>query len=125
MKFEKTDKNEYVNMGFLEEDELATEDIEMHFIELPKFKQKNPEVASRLEQWLWLIEGEGEKIKMAKSKNEKIKEAINLIREVSMDDKEWQMYEARQRWIADIKTDMNCAKEEGKKERNRRTELEK
>lgn len=38
MKFEKTDKNEYVNMGFLEEDELATEDIEMHFIELPKFK---------------------------------------------------------------------------------------
>ena len=125
MKFEKTDKNEYVNMGFLEEDELATEDIEMHFIELPKFKQKNPEVASRLEQWLWLIEGEGEKIKMAKSKNEKIKEAINLIREVSMDDKEWQMYEARQRWIADIKTDMSCAKEEGKKERNRRTELEK
>ena len=72
MKFEKTDKNEYVNMGFLEEDELATEDIEMHFIELPKFKQKNPEVASRLEQWLWLIEGEGEKIKMAKRKNEKI-----------------------------------------------------
>ena len=35
------------------------------------------------------------------------------------------MYEARQRWIADIKTDMSCAKEEGKKERNRRTELEK
>ena len=52
---------------------------------------------------------------MAKSKNEKIKEAINLIKEVSMDDKEWQMYESRQRWIADIKTDMICAKEEGAK----------
>ncbi len=115
MKFEEINQNEYVDMGFIDEDELATDDIEMHFIELPKFKKKNPETATKLEQWLWLIEGEGEKIKMAKSKNEKIKEAINLIKEVSMDDKEWQMYESRQRWIADIKTDMICAKEEGAK----------
>ena len=48
------------------------------------------------------------------------KKAINLIKEVSMDDKEWQMYESRQRWIADIKIDMICAKEEVIKERGKK-----
>lgn len=53
------------------------------------------------------------------------KKAINLIKEVSMDEKEWQMYESKQRWIADIKIDMICTKEEGRKERKRRTEKRK
>ena len=58
------------------------------------------------------------------------KKAINLIKEVSMDEKEWQMYESRQRWIADIKIDMICAKEEvikerGKKRKSRRFQRKK
>ena len=37
MKFEKTKENEFVEMGYKKEDELATTDLEMHFIEIPKF----------------------------------------------------------------------------------------
>ena len=55
MKFEKTKENEYVEMGHKNEEEIATTDLEMHFIELPKFIKKNPGANTKLEQWLWLI----------------------------------------------------------------------
>ncbi len=34
-------------MGYQREDELATQDLEMHFIEIPKFVKKNPEANTR------------------------------------------------------------------------------
>lgn len=55
MKFEKKPE-EYVDLGYLKE-EIATKDIEMHFIEIPKFLKKKPEVKTKLEQWMWLIVG--------------------------------------------------------------------
>lgn len=120
MWFDKTKQEEYVDTKCEKEDEKATEDFEMHFIELPKFKKKNPEVASRLDQWLWLIDGDGGKIKMAEAKNEKIGEALDSIKEMSMDKKEWELYESRQRWIADQENTkahlLREGKAQGKKE---------
>jgi predicted transposase/invertase (TIGR01784 family) len=57
MKFEKTKENEYIDMGYQNEDEIATKELEMHFIEIPKFIKKNPKATTKLEQWLWLIAG--------------------------------------------------------------------
>ena len=45
MKFEETKPEKYIEMGYKEEDEIATNGIEMHFIELPK-KQKTIDVKS-------------------------------------------------------------------------------
>ena len=95
MKFEKIKPNEYVDMGYKVEDENATEELEMHFIEMPKFIKKNPGVEGKLEQWLWLISGKEEKIKMAEDKNEEVKKAGILVDEMSMDPKERELYEAR------------------------------
>ncbi len=95
MKFEKIKPNEYVDMGYKVEDGNATEELEMHFIEMPKFIKKNPEVEGKLEQWLWLISGKEEKIKMAEDKNEEVKKAGILVDEMSMDPKERELYEAR------------------------------
>ena len=95
MKFEKIKPNEYVDMGYKVEDENATEELEMHFIEMPKFIKKNPGVEGKLEQWLWLISGREEKIKMAEDKNEEVKKAGILVDEMSMDPKERELYEAR------------------------------
>ena len=95
MKFEKIKPNEYVDMGYKVEDENATEGLEMHFIEMPKFIKKNPGVEGKLEQWLWLISGREEKIKMAEDKNEEVKKAGILVDEMSMDPKERELYEAR------------------------------
>ncbi len=73
MKYEHTNPIEFVDMGYNEEEEEATNTFEMHFIELPKFKQKNPECNTKLEQWLWLIDGsEEEKVKMSAKENEEI-----------------------------------------------------
>lgn len=116
MKFEKTKENEYVDMGYTEEEEIATSDLEMHFIEIPKFEKKNPEAKTKLEQWLWLLAGREDKLEMAKKENKEIKKAMDIINEMSMDEKEWELYMSRQRAILDYNTGMRDAREEGIKE---------
>jgi len=115
MKFEKTKENEYVDMGYSNEEELATNDLEMHFIEIPKFEKKNPEANTKLEQWLWLLAGREEKLEMARKKNKEIDKAIDIIDQMSMDEKEWNLYISRQRAIWDYNTGMRTAREEGMK----------
>ena len=122
MKFEKTKPEEYVNLGYPQEDEIATEDLEMHFIEIPKFIKRNPEVKTKLEQWLWLIVGGEEKIEMAEKENKEIEKAIEIIKEMSMDPKEWELYESRRLAIMDYNTGMEQAKIDGIEERNKKTE---
>ena len=116
MKFERTKENEFIDMGYQREDELATQDLEMHFIEIPKFVKKNPEANTRLEQWLWLIAGREEKLEMAKKENKKIKKAMDMIDEMSMDEKEWELYMSRKIAIMDYNSGMRHAEEKGIKE---------
>lgn len=116
MKFEKTKENAFIDLGYQNEDEIATQDLEMHFIEIPKFVKKNPEVNTKLEQWLWLIAGREEKLEMAKKENKEIKKAMDIIDEMSMDEKEWELYQSRKMAIMDYNTGIYEAKEEGKEE---------
>lgn len=116
MKFEKTKENEFVDMGYQREDEIVTQDLEMHFIEIPKFVKKNPEANTKLEQWLWLIAGREEKLEMAKKENKEIKKAMDIIDEMSMDEKEWELYWSRKFAIMDYNTGIREAKEEGLEE---------
>ena len=113
MKFEKTKENEYVEMGYKREDEIASKDLEMHFLEIPKFVKKNPEAKTKLEQWLWLIAGREDKLEMAKKENKKIEKAIEIIKQMSMDEKEWELYNSRQMAILDYNTGMKNARDEG------------
>lgn len=124
MKFEKTKENEFVDMGYQREEEIATKDLEMHFIEIPKFVKKNPEANTKLEQWLWLIVGREEKLEMAKKENEEIKKAMDIIDEMSMDEKEWELYQSRKMAIMDYNTGIREAKEEGKEEGERKSKIE-
>ena len=87
----------------------------MHFIEIPKFEKKNPEANTKLEQWLWLLAGREEKLEMARKKNKEIDKAIDIIDQMSMDEKEWNLYISRQRAIWDYNTGMRTAREEGAK----------
>lgn len=101
MKFEKSKENEKVDMGYILEEQYVTDDLEMHFIELPKFRKKNPDISSKLDQWLWLICGEEEKIKMAKNENEKIKEAKSELEKLEMSPEDRELYELRLKAIRD------------------------
>ncbi len=99
MKFENSKENEKVDMGYILEEQYVTDDLEMHFIELPKFRKKNPDISSKLDQWLWLICGEEEKINMAK--NEKIKEAKSELEKLEMSAEDRELYELRLKAIRD------------------------
>ena len=113
MKFDKSKENEYVDMGYKDEEELATKKLEMHFIELPKFKKKNPGVENKIEQWLWTIIGEEEKIEMAEKDNKEIKKAIEIVDTMSMDKRERELYEARLKGEFNYGISISMAKKEG------------
>ena len=94
----------------------------MHFIELPKFRKKDPDMSNKLEQWLCLICDEEDKIKMAESKNEEIEKAKKELEKLAMNPEDRELYELRLKAIRD---EMNIrysgyidGKAEGKNERN-------
>ena len=94
MKFEETEKEEYVDMGYKEEETIASPFIEMHFVELPKFRKKKPGIDTKLDQWLWFLSGKEEMIEMAGKKNKEIKKATNTLNRISLDPKEREIYES-------------------------------
>lgn len=94
MKFDQSNKKAYVDMGYKEEQKIASKYIEMHFIEMPKFRKKNPNTEAKIDQWLWMIDGREEKVEMAKKENEEVKKAIETLNRISLDPKERERYES-------------------------------
>ena len=131
MMFEESKKNEKVDLGYVVEDKYATKDLEMHFIELPKFRKKDPDMSNKLEQWLCLICDEEDKIEMAESKNEEIEKAKKELEKLAMNPEDRELYELRLKAIRD---EMNIrysgyvdgmADGEAKGERNKSIEIAK
>ena len=120
MKFEKTKQEEYVDMGYRKEDEIATDVLEMHFIELPKFIKKNTEAKTKLEQWLWLIAGREDKVKMSKLDNPEVKKAMKLVEEILSDPKEREIIDAREIARLNYNSGMAEAEKNGIEKRNSR-----
>ena len=116
MKFEQTRKEEFVDLSYKNEEEMATDVLEMHFIELPKFIKKNPEAKTKLEQWLWVIAGREDKIEMSKLDNPEVKKAIKLVEEIISDPNEREIIEARKMAKFNYDTGIAYAKEEGREE---------
>ena len=116
MKFNKTNDLEFIDMGYSPEEENATDTFEMHFIELEKFKIKNPECSTKLEQWLWLIDGSKEdKIKMSAEENKEINKAVEELDKLSQDPKEREKYEEREWSIMRYNAEMETNREIGEK----------
>ena len=117
MKYEDTNPIEFVDMGYKKEEEEATNTFEMHFIELPKFKEKNPDCNTKLEQWLWLIDGsEEEKVKMSAKENEEINKTVEELNKLSKDPDEVAKYEEREWSIMRYNVEMKTNRELGEKE---------
>ncbi len=117
MKYENTKPIEFVDMGYKKEEEEATNTFEMHFIELPKFKEKNPDCNTKLEQWLWLIDGsEEEKVKMSAKENEEVNKTVEELNKLSKDPDEVAKYEEREWSIMRYDVEMKTNRELGEKE---------
>ena len=120
MKYENTKPIEFVDMGYKKEEEEATNTFEMHFIELPKFKEKNPDCNTKLEQWLWLIDGsKEEKVKMSAKENEEIDKTVKELNKLSQNPDEVAKYEEREwsimRYDVEMKTNRELGEKAGEK----------
>ena len=120
MKYENTKPIEFVDMGYKKEEEEATNTFEMYFIELPKFKEKNPDCNTKLEQWLWLIDGsKEEKVKMSAKENEEIDKTVKELNKLSQNPDEVAKYEEREwsimRYDVEMKTNRELGEKAGEK----------
>ena len=75
-------------MGYEKEDEVASKYIEVHYIELPKFKKKELSKFTKLDQWMCIFTQNREGIMLAEKENKEIKRAINTLDFLSKDPKE-------------------------------------
>ena len=113
LKFEPYKKDTYIKL-YDKEETTMTDKLEVHIIEMPKFiKIKNKE-ENKLVEWLMLLSGKGELVKMALSKNaEKIKKAYEELEYLSQDKVAREEYDAYQRVIIDEKMKIQYAEEKG------------
>ena len=88
IKFDKTLKEEYVDMGYKTEDEEASKYIEFHYIELPKYKKKTQSEFTKLDQWMCVFTNRKGEIMLAEKENKEIKKAMNTLDYISSDPKE-------------------------------------
>ena len=73
MKFDKTLEEEYVDMGYEEEEQIVYKYVEIHYIELPKYKKKEQSKFTKLDQWMCvLINRKGEIVLAEKGKKPKV-----------------------------------------------------
>ena len=129
MKFDKTIEDEYVNMGYDKEDEVASKYIEVHYIELPKFKKKELSKFTRLDQWMCIFTQNKEGIMLAEKENIEIKRAINTLDFLSKDPKERERHNsivmAEYNRLVSEHNFFNDGLEKGMKKRNKTTEQKK
>ena len=116
MIFEEPKEEERVDMGYKEEDKYASKYLELHIIELPKFRKKNPEVHTKLEQWLWLFEGSEEEMEKAGKMNKEIKKINKKLASMSLSNEERNNYEFRLKAIRDEADAIECAESKGRAE---------
>ena len=93
------------------------DDLKKNNIELPKFKEKNPDCNTKLEQWLWLIDGsKEEKVEMSAKENEEINKTVKELNKLSKDPDEVAKYEEREWSIMRYNVEMKTNRELGEKD---------
>ena len=97
------------------ENQIFTDKIEMHYLQLPKFKQKCKRISNKLEEWLTFISFENmEELKMIE--NEKVKKAEEELEYLSGDEAERRIAYLRETAEIDRKFAMTAARKQGREE---------
>ena len=104
---------------------MSIKKVEVKNPELPKdimnsklsvldiFIKKNGGTETKLEQWLWLLSGREEKMKMAEKENVELKKASEILNKMNLTDSERELYEARELGIFFQKLSLTAAEEHG------------
>lgn len=103
--------------------EVLTEDLEIHFIQIPKCRQT--EIKTELDYWMQFIGNiSKEGVKIAMEKNKEIKKAQEELDYLTGDEEERRLAELREKAIRDEISGLNGARREGKKEGEYNKQLE-
>ena len=95
---------------------VLTDHIVIHFLEIPKLRDKN--IRTKLEKWLFYLKHEGkeeEKMKILLTDTD-INKAHKVYKHFTEDERLREIYEARLKSKLDYNTDITLAKQEGLKE---------
>jgi predicted transposase/invertase (TIGR01784 family) len=91
--------------------------LKWYFIELPKFRQKHPDMNEKLNQWLVFIDDyDRGLVKMAEKKNKTLEKARKEMNYLTGDAAIRRLAELREKWDMDYRSGIDYAKEEGIKE---------
>ena len=99
--------------------------IQWYFIELEKFRNQNPNMDEKINQWLALIDDEREEwVEMAEEKNKTIEKARGEITYLTGDAAVRRLAELREDWAMDYESGISYAKNEGIKEGGKQKQIE-
>ena len=91
--------------------------IKWYFIELPKFREQNPDMNEKINQWLAFIDDQDRGlIEMAEEKNKTLKKARKEMEYLTGDEEVQRLAWLHEKWEMDYNSGMDYAKEQGKKE---------
>ena len=120
LKFNIFKEKRYHRVGIIKEKEnndILTDKLELHFIELPKFLESNEGGNKKLRQWLDFICNEREEeVKMAVKENKKIAKAEQEWEYLKGDEAVKRMAFLREKWERDWISNIEGAKEAGLRE---------
>ena len=95
--------------------QILTEDLEMHFIQIPKCKKED--IKTKLDGWVQFIGNiSKEGVDIAMKENEEIRKAQEELEYLTGDEEERRLAELREKAIRDETTNLNSARREGRKE---------
>lgn len=96
---------------------ILTDKIEIHFIQIPKFKKQRKDMKTKLDMWMDFISQIDEKeVKNAMSKNKEIKKAQEEYEYLTGDEEERRIAFLREKAIRDENSIFDAGKDIGRKE---------
>lgn len=120
LNFNVVTNDQYHNIFHLLEDTtniMLTDDIEIHFMELPKLEKEDFQLSDRLTRWLLFLKGiersEWEELAM---ETPELKKAMTTLEFLSQDKEIRRLYEMRQKALLDERSALGTALREGKVE---------
>ncbi len=107
------------------QNKILTEKIEMHFIQIPKFRKEKRGVETKLEQWMQFISQTNERgVELAMKENKEIRKAKEEYEYLTGDAAERRLAFLRDKAIRDEKSIRQGGREEGREEGKKEMQIE-
>ena len=90
-----------------------SDDIELIFIELPKYNKTEQELTSIQDKWLYFINNAGNLDYMPKNLNQELEKAFNIANEANLSEEELELQHKKKDWIYIQKSSIEFATKTG------------